>query len=113
MSTVLHLINVSFKYSDFHKSIALSTLSRTVIVVDPKGERSASLKDYAQNSTLILSDFDTSEPDLSTIKTVMTIQDIIDRLDDATSEPVFYSLTYALITQLDIDGWTFFSSRRW
>lgn len=113
MATTLHLINVGYKYVDFYKSIALSTLSRTIIVADPIGDRCTSLKDYARHSTLILSDFDTTEPDLSTITTVMTIQQIISRLNDSSSDAVFYSLTYAMITQLDIDGCTLFYSRRW
>lgn len=113
MSTTLHLVNVNFRYSEFHKSIVLVTQSRTVIVADPQGERSTSLKEYARHSNLILSDFDTAEPDLSTIKTVMTVQQICDRLDDSTSEAVFYSWTFAMITQMDIDGWTKFYSRRW
>lgn len=113
MATILHLINVNFRYSEFHKTIVLVTQPRTIIVVDPKGERSSSLKDYAQNSNLILTDFDTAEPDLSTIKKVMSIQQICDQLDDTSSDAVFYSLTYAMITQMDIDGWTPFYSRRW
>lgn len=113
MSTILHLINVNFKYSDFHKSIVLGTQSRTMIIVDPEGERSASLLHYAKNSLTRLMDFDTSEPELSTIKTVMTIQQIIDRIEDDSNETVFYSLTYALITQMDIDGCTKIFSRRW
>lgn len=113
MTTILHLINVGFKYSDFHKSIVLVALSRTIIVVDPIGERATSLRQYTKNSTLILSDIDTSEPDLSTIQTVMTIQQIIDRLNDPASDSVFYSLTYAIVTQMDLDGCTLISSRRW
>lgn len=113
MSTILHLINVSFKYSEFHKSIVLVTQSRTIIIVDPEVERSMSLLNYAKNSLISLMDFDTSEPDLSTIKTVMTIQQIVDRIEDDSSGTVFYCLTYAMISYMDIDGWTKFYSRRW
>ncbi|KAG4077218.1 hypothetical protein HA402_005273 [Bradysia odoriphaga] len=112
MSTVLHLINVGYKYSGFHKSIVLGTLSRTIITDDPICERSKSLKEFGQSSALILSDLDYCEPDLSTIKTVMSIHQIVTRLNDPSGEPVFYSLTYAIVTQLDIDGWSPFYSRR-
>lgn len=113
MSTTLHLINVRFKYSDFHKSNVLITQSRTIIIVDPESERSTSLKEYAQRSNLLFADFDTPEPDLSTIKTVMSIRKIYDLLNDSSTEPIFYCLTYAVITQMDIDGWRPFYGRRW
>ncbi|XP_037025026.1 protein hold'em isoform X2 [Bradysia coprophila] len=112
MSTVLHLINIGYKYSGFHKSIVLATLSRTIIIVDPDCERSKSLKEYGQSSALILTELDYCEPDLSTIKTVMSIQQILNRLNDSSGDSVFYSLTYAMVTQMDIDGWSPFYSRR-
>lgn len=113
MSTVLHLINVGFKYSEFHKSIVLITLSRTIIIADPNSERSDSLKEYGKNSELMFTELDGAEPDLSTITTVMSIQQITNRLNDSTGDAVFYSLTYVIVTQMDIDGWTVFYSRRW
>ncbi|KAJ6646721.1 Protein hold'em [Pseudolycoriella hygida] len=111
MSTTLHLINISFKYSEFQKSNILETRTRTIIIVDPKSERSTALKDYVLNSTLSLTDFDTSEPDLASITTVMTLRQIADRIDSST-ESVFHSLTYAMVTHMDIDGWSPFYSRR-
>lgn len=114
MSTTLHLINVAFKYSEYNRSNILVYQSRTIIIVDPIGDRSTSLKEYAKTSNLILSDFDTAEPDLMTIKAVMSLRQITDRANDpASSDPVFYCLTYSMVTQMDIDGWTRFYSRRW
>lgn len=110
MSTTLHLINVVFKYSEYHKSIILVTKSRTLIIVDPEGERATSLLDYAKNASLILND--TIEPDLTTIKIVMTLQQISDQIAKSTDD-VFYCLTYSMITHMDIDGWTRFYSRKW
>lgn len=113
MSTVLHLINVGYKYSTFRKSIVLTTRSRTIIIDDPTCDLSKSMKEFGQSSALILTELDYCEPDLSTIKTVMSIHQIVTRLNDPSSESVFYSLTYAMVTQLNIDGWSPFYSRRW
>lgn len=113
MSTTLHLVNVAFKYSEYNRSNVLVYQSRTIIIVDPIGERCTSLKEYAQTTNLILSDFETAEPDLTTIKTVMSLRQITDRANDPSSDAVFYCLTYAMVTQMDIDGWTQFYSRRW
>lgn len=105
-------------YSTYSKMVELSTNSRTLIVEHPDSAEARSLKTFAQNAPMTTYNVadDTSETvDLASITTVMTCQQILDRIeaDIIGSEDHFTAVIFAVVTVYDLDGCSLVFTRRW
>lgn len=114
MATVLQLIDVRSIFSTYSKMVELSTNSRTLIVENPDSVNSRTLKTFALNAPVNTYN-ESSEINLASITTVMTCQQIIDRIDAHIigSDDYFTAVVYAVVSLYDLDGSNLVFSRRW
>lgn len=116
MTTVLQLIDVRAEYSTYSKAVELASNSRTLIVENPDTPESRSLKIVARNTPVTSADDGSGTVDLASITTVMTCQQILDRVDGDVigNEDHFTAVLYAVVTRYDLDGTSSqVYSRRW
>ncbi|XP_053688808.1 meiosis-specific with OB domain-containing protein [Sabethes cyaneus] len=118
LTTILMIMDVRVEFDQFHKVICLGMSGRTIITEDPAIEEADKLLIYVmktstQDSELAYSAL-SSTVDPSTITSVMTVQQIVDRAegDLKTEEDQFTALCYALITKFDLDGCSRVTSRK-
>lgn len=112
MSTVLQLIDVRCTHSTYRRCVELHTHGRTLILeVDARTRDIQRLRQYAQTlPPQRLNNFDSSGQgfrdnviDLTTIRTVMTVRQVQDRIDgDAGTE--FTALMFVVVAGLNLDG---------
>lgn len=119
LRTILHLINIRVEYSQFYKSIGLCVSRRTIITEDPNTRECQALMTYARNASI--GDFDygqeSQKPDLNSITTVMSVQQIIDRasgkLPTINDTNQFTAVVYGIVTRMNLDNLKDFITRRW
>lgn len=117
MSTILQLIDVRAAYSNFTKTFELSTHGRTLIIENPKTRESAALVKYT--SSVATADLPSGcggsndRYDVATIKTVMTIKQICDRMESELDDNEFTAVLYAVIDSFDLDGIGKIFTRKW
>lgn len=114
--TVLHLVDVSAKYSDFHGSTALTLTSKTIIIENPLAStRRMELLAYIQMLSddqleLLKQPQPSASIDLDAITEVFTIKRILDRLDrdggNGGNTKEIPALVYGVITKFGINSAT-------
>ncbi|XP_055529864.1 protein hold'em [Wyeomyia smithii] len=118
LTTVLLIMDVRVEFDQYYKTICLGMSGRTIITEDPAIEEADRLLIHAMKtstlgSELLYSTLSTNI-DPSTITSVMTVQQIVDRAegDLKTEEEQFTALCYAVITRFDLDGCSKITSRK-
>uniref|UniRef100_A0A182RD30 MEIOB-like N-terminal domain-containing protein n=1 Tax=Anopheles funestus TaxID=62324 RepID=A0A182RD30_ANOFN len=110
LKTVLLIVDARVEFSDYYKAICLAVDRKTIITQDPSLPQLNNLLSHAQ--TIPKQDIDvvcslsSGSVDPSTINTVMTVQQILDRTEGelVQEQDQFTALCYAVITRLDLDG---------
>lgn len=125
---MLQLIDVKMTYSTFSKSFEVHTGPRTLIVDHPETTETlrALLAHVNQNVPAAAAEMTDENIDLATITTVMTCQQIIDRINGEVEGNVgsstiiinersnqFTAVLYAVVTKYDLDGTAQIVLRRW
>lgn len=138
LTTILLIIDVRVEFDQYYKSICLGMSGRTIITEDPAMEEADKLlihvmKTSTHDTELVYSAssnttdrkiaMSNEESSLSlsyffkasTITSIMTVQQIVDRAegDLKTEEDHFTALCYAVITRFDLDGCSRIISRKW
>ncbi|XP_052861429.1 protein hold'em [Anopheles cruzii] len=111
MATVLAIADARIEYSEYHKSIGLTIDRKTIVTQDPRGPEAGRLLQHAKtvptNTVDVAYSLSSGTVDPSTINTIMTVQQIMDRAVGAYGtgeEDEFTALCYAVITRFDLDG---------
>lgn len=116
--TIIFVTDVKIDWSSFHKTIVATFTSRSVLTENPVGKEAENLARYATtakieaaniwNQTLDL-------PDVDKIQNVMSVQQVQNRLDlagESTQSLQFTALIYAVVTHLDLDGYSRLITRK-
>lgn len=116
--TVLQLIDVRAVYSTYQKTITIGTTGRTLIVENPKSKESKYLASYALSQPTFDNHIasDDQYVDLSLITTIMSTKQIHDRSVSTASldsNNKFTAVTYAVLTEFDLDGYQNIIIRKW
>ncbi|XP_058061169.1 protein hold'em [Anopheles bellator] len=110
MATVLAIADARIEYSEYHKSIGLAIDRKTIVTQDPRVPEAGRLLQHAKtvptNTVDVACSLSSGTVDPSTINTIMTVQQIMDRAVGAHAgeEDEFTALCYAVITRFDLDG---------
>jgi meiosis-specific with OB domain-containing protein len=133
--TVLFLVDVRVSFCNYSKTSFLSISNRSIITEEPVVRQSAQLKMLAASVPVgeidILNSISETITDGKTnlkkkeifsyyihnsvvalIKTVMSVQQIYDRIENGDSEP-FTVLCYAVVIKFDLDGYTKIYRKIW
>uniref|UniRef100_A0A1B0D4X2 MEIOB-like N-terminal domain-containing protein n=1 Tax=Phlebotomus papatasi TaxID=29031 RepID=A0A1B0D4X2_PHLPP len=108
METCLILYDIKSDYSSFYRAVTLNFTSRTLITENIQVSEAKELIAYAA-TVPPLEKFSFESTDLpipEEIRTVMTVQQILDRAEGhlISNEEQFTALVYAVITKFDLDG---------
>ncbi|XP_059608146.1 protein hold'em [Phlebotomus argentipes] len=111
LKTSLMLYDVKSDFSSFHRAVILSFTSRTLITEDVEAPEAEDLIAYAANMPIIEGfSLDTNDlPAPEHIRSVMSVQQVLDRAEgqlNAGNDTQFTALIYAVITKLDLDGFS-------
>lgn len=111
--TVLFITNVCCEWSDYTGSMVAKLTSRSIITEDPIAPETSIIKDHMSrmNPSALVDSRALFDNDLSSIKNVMTVQDVLNKADTimaemetAIVEHEFTAVVTALITELDFHG---------
>ncbi|XP_067002279.2 meiosis-specific with OB domain-containing protein [Anabrus simplex] len=107
--TVLFLADMRVEWNMYKRSIMASDGNRTVVTENPDTPQAVALLRYARTApiqaTAILDHLANSLPDPSSIRQVMTVQQLLDRaMDRSQDDAQFTALIYCLINNLNLDG---------
>ncbi|KAB0797464.1 hypothetical protein PPYR_08457 [Photinus pyralis] len=112
LHTVLFITDVRCEWSKFMASMTANITSRSVITENPLGVETENLRKYvAKVKPMAFTNETFSVQDISLIRNVMNIQQVLDKGNNIRSannisfeEQQFTALLYAVVTQLDLDG---------
>lgn len=109
LKTILHLVDVQVKFSDFERSMVLGVTSKTIIVENPiQSSRSAELMSYIQRlseakiESLKVIQLGTSI-NAESIKDVLTIKRILEQIERDPSKEIA-TIVFGVITKFDINS---------
>ncbi|XP_044761353.1 meiosis-specific with OB domain-containing protein [Coccinella septempunctata] len=116
--TIIFVTDVKIDWSGFHKTIVATFSSRSILTENPIGKEAENLARYAKTARLEAPNtwnqtFDI--PDVEKIQNVMSIQQIQNRLAigrESTQNVQFTALIYAVVTQLDLDGYNRLTNKK-
>uniref|UniRef100_A0A182KAN9 Replication factor A C-terminal domain-containing protein n=1 Tax=Anopheles christyi TaxID=43041 RepID=A0A182KAN9_9DIPT len=110
LKTTLLIVDARVEFNAYYKTICLAVDRKTIITQDPIVPQLTKLLNHAK--TIPTQDIDvvcslsSGSVDPSTINTVMTVQQILDRTegDLVQEEDQFTACCYAVLTRFDLDG---------
>lgn len=109
LQTILHLVDVQVKYSDFERSTVLIHTSRTIITENPiRSTRSAELMAYMHSLSLDkIESLKSNQPgasiDAASIKEILTVKRILDQIERDNSNEIA-AIVIGVITKFDINS---------
>ncbi|XP_050080579.1 protein hold'em [Anopheles maculipalpis] len=118
LKTVLLIVDARVEFSEYYKTICLAVDRKTIITQDPLLPQLNSLLAHAKSIPTqdidVVCSLSSGTVDPTTINTVMTVQQILDRTEGnlVQEQDQFTALCYAVITRLDLDGPTRNVSKR-
>ncbi|XP_040168849.1 meiosis-specific with OB domain-containing protein [Anopheles arabiensis] len=110
LKTTLLIVDARAEFNAYYKTICLAVDRKTIITQEPAVPQLASLLNHARSIPTqeidVVCSLASGSVDPSTINTVMTVQQILDRTegDLVQEEDQFTALCYAVITRFDLDG---------
>ncbi|XP_074026715.1 meiosis specific with OB domains hold'em isoform X2 [Leptinotarsa decemlineata] len=111
--TALFFTDLIVLWSNFQRQFIAKVSNRTIVTENPEGKEVQLLLDYAKDAPIetfeIVDQFLTTLPDPSTIRDIMSVKQIQDKINASLQEvrsgsKQFTALLFAFVSNLDLDG---------